>query len=125
MYLISWAGEATNSQNAFRDEPSNAGGYSFDAYHWHFFGSRAQVPSGYVGFATAYFARKILHDPNGPDDRAKARLLADTAGDWWITKDARWDHFKTNWPMGFSRSKYLTNYWQMTTAFYDASPPPK
>ncbi|MCO5106923.1 MAG: hypothetical protein M9907_07550 [Burkholderiaceae bacterium] len=145
MYHSSWAGEQTTSENAFRDESSNGGGksaryvnmnapssssYQFDEWHWHFFGPRATVPSGYVGFATAYFARKILHDPNGPDDRADARLLADTAGDWWITADAQWDNFKTNGPMGFNRFKYLTNDWQMvsfhslTEAQIRANPPP-
>jgi hypothetical protein len=145
MYHSSWAGEQTTSENAFRDESSNGGGrsaryvnmnapdsssYQFNEWHWHFFGPRATVPSGYVGFATAYFVRKILNDPNGPDDRVNARLLADTAGDWWITANAQWDNFKTNWPMGFNRFKYLTNDWQMisfhslTEAQLRANPPP-
>ena len=145
MYLSSWAGEAYSSENAFRLEPNNGGGrsaqyinrngpnppaYQFENYHWHFFGPRAQVPSGYIGFATCYFARKILHDPSGADDRASCRLLADTAGDWWITADAQWDNFKTNWPMGYNRFKYLTNDWQLisfhslTEAQIRANPPP-
>lgn len=145
MYQASWAGDAYTAENAFRDETGNGGGvsaryinmnapgtssYQFDQYLWHFYGSRASVPSGYVGFAIAYFARKILHDPSGPDDRANARLLADTAGDWWTTADARWDNFKTNGPMGYNRFKYLTNDWQMisfhtlTEAQIRANPPP-
>lgn len=145
MYHASWAGDAYTAENAFRDETGNGGGvsaryinmnapgtssYQFDQYLWHFYGSRASVPSGYVGLAIAYFARKILHDPSGPDDRANARLLADTAGDWWTTADARWDNFKTNGPMGYNRFKYLTNDWQMisfhtlTEAQITANPPP-
>ena len=145
MYHTSWKGEQTTSENAFRDESNNGGGKSaryinmnapsssslqFDEWHWHFFGPRATAPTGYVGFATAYFARKILHDPNGVDDRANARLLADTAGDWWITATAQWDNFKTSGPMGWNRFKYLNNNWQMisfhslTEAQIRANPPP-
>ncbi len=145
MYQASFRNDETRSGNNFRDESNNGGGKSaryinmnepnsalnqFDEFLWHFWAPRAQVPSGYVGFATAYFARKILHDPNGPDDRANARLLADAAGDWWITADARWDYFKTNAPMGFNRFKYLTNDWQiisfhsLTEAQIRANPPP-
>lgn len=145
MYHTSWKGEQTTSENAFRDESNNGGGKSaryinmnapsssslqFDEWHWHFFGPRATAPTGYVGFATAYFARKILHDPNGVDDRANARLLADTAGDWWITATAQWDNFKTSGPMGWNRFKYLNNDWQMisfhslTEAQIRANPPP-
>lgn len=145
MYHSSWKGEQYTSENDFRDESNNGGGksarfinmnapgsgkFQFDAWHWHFFGSRTDVPNGYVGFATAYFARKILHDPNGVDDRQNARLLADVAGDWWITPNAQWDNFKTNGPMGFSRFKYLSNDWQMisfhslTPEQIRANPPP-
>lgn len=146
MYHSSWAGEQTTSENAFRVEPdANGGGrsaqyinmdgpyasqYQFDEWHWHFYGSRAQVPAGYIGFATAYFARKILHNVNGADDRSNARLLADAGGDWWITATAQWDNFKTSWPMGHNRYKYLTNDWQLvsftsiTSANIRANPPP-
>lgn len=122
-----------------RDEASNGGGVSvryinygskYGEYVYHFYGSGAQVPSNYVGFATVYFARKILHDPKGPDDRASARLLADAAGDWWTGPGAQWDNFKTNAPMGYNRFKYLSNEWQLisfhslTEAQLRANPPP-
>jgi len=144
MYHSSWRDDQTSSQNAFRDEPNNGGGTSagyinlsadglnLDEFLWHFYGPRAQVPSDYIGFASAYFSRLILRDPSGPDDRAKAHLLADTAGDWWLSATASWDNFKTNGPMGYNRFKYLTNEWQLigfyskslTEAQIRANPPP-
>lgn len=136
MYLSSWQGETYTTNNAIRAESDGNGGgrscqyinmngpnppqYQFNEWHWHFFGSRANVPANYIGFATCFFARKILHDPGGPDDRANARLLADTAGDWWITPTAQWDNFTTNWPIGYNRFKYLTNDWQLIS-FYSKS----
>lgn len=137
-HLASWADDA-NIPGDIRDESSNGGGVSmryvnqgsvYGEYLYHFYGSPSEVPSDYVGFATAFFARKILHDPNGPDDRARARLLADGAGDWWTAPGAKWDYFKTNWPMGYNRFKYLTNEWQLisfhslTEAQIRANPPP-
>lgn len=146
MYLTSWAGEATSSENAFRDETGNGGGRSaryinmngpfppahqFDAYHWHFWSSRTDVPANIVGFCSAYFARKILDNPSGADDRANARLLAQCAGDWWRSSTALYAGYHVNnWETGFNRFKYLSNDWQLiahhslTSAQIRANPPP-
>lgn len=135
MYHSSWAGEQYTTQIDSRDESANGGGksvryinmdgptaglYQFDEWHWHFFGSRTNVPANYVGFATCYYARKVLHDAGGTDDRDDCRILADTAGDWWITPTAQWDNFTTNWPIGYNRFKYLSNDWQLI-GFYSTS----
>lgn len=136
-YHASWQGDVTKPADV-RSEAANGGGISvryinhgsYDEFLYHFYGSRTQVPVGYVGFASAYYARKILHDPAGVDDRAKARLMAQVAGDWWTTADARWDYFKTNGPMGYNRYKYLSNEWQLISfhslseAQIRANPPP-
>jgi len=137
-YHASWRGDVNIAADV-RDESSNGGGISarfvnygpvYGEFLYHFYSSPAQVPSNYVGFATAFFARKILHDPRGPDDRAQARLLVDGAGDWWVAPGVKWDNFKTNAPMGYNRFKYLSNEWQMssfhslTEAQIRANPPP-
>jgi hypothetical protein len=77
--------------------------------------------------------RKILDNPNGPDDRNNARILAGGAGDWY-RDTATLSSFKTQGVnvlyMGFSRMKYITNDWQLfgwtslTEAQLRANPPP-
>ena len=146
MYHSSWAGEEYTNENAFRLEPAYGGGrsaryinmngpnppaYQFDEWLWHFFGSRMTVPANYVGYVSAYFARKTLDNLSGVDDRASARLLADAAGDWWITADAQWaGNGVNNQPTGYNRFKYLSNDWQLVAhsplseAQLLANPPP-
>jgi len=127
MYQASWADDVKKPADV-RTEASNGGGISiryvnygaFDEYLYHFWGVRQQVPGDYVGFASIYFARKILHDPSSPDDRAKARLLAQAGGDWWTTLTATFDYFQSSKPMGGNRAKYLSNDWQMI-AFHSLS----
>lgn len=140
MYLSDWSETVLPTDS--RDESANGGGTSiryinygatYGEYLYHFYTSRATVPSNYVGVAACYYARKILHDTGGTDDRASARLLADTAGDWWTTATAAWDNFTTNAPLGYNRFKYLSNDWQliswysnntMSAAAIRANPPP-
>lgn len=137
-YHASWAGDVNvpgdqriESGGGFSMRYINYG--SYDEYLFHFYGAGGTVPNAYLGAATCFYARKILHDPGGVDDRAQARLLADVAGDWWIYQGASWDDFQTNWPMGYNRFKYLTNDWQLISWYSNntlseaqirANPPP-
>lgn len=124
-YHASWGGDQTTPAD-IRTE--SGGGSSmryinygtYDAFVYHFYTGGSTPPAQYVGVASCFLARKILHDPGGTDDRAQARLMADAAGDWWIYQGATWDNFQTNTPMGYNRFKYLTNDWQLIS-FYSKS----
>lgn len=140
-YRADW-GADVNLPGDIRNESNNGGGVSaryinytgtYNEFLYHFYGAGATPPNVYLGVATCYYARLILHDEGGTDDRANARLMADVAGDWWAYQGATWDNFTTNAPFGYNRFKYLTNDWQMI-GFYSvdtlseaairANPPP-
>ncbi len=141
MYHSDWS-DATLPPDVRTEPVDNGGGISirhinraeFAEYLYHFWASRPLVPASYLGVASCYFARKILHDPLGTDDRSSARLLADTAGDWWITQSAPPAGVGVNTSaMGYNRFKYLTNDWQLISWYSNntlsaaqirANPPP-
>lgn len=128
----------------WRDETSNGGGASvrdigrgdYESHVWHSFTSPKTLPT-FGGLASCFFARRILDNGAGTDDRASCRILGACAGDYYI--DAATSAGgpklvgKTLSPMGYSRLKYMTNDWQMF-AFYTthllseaqirANPPP-
>jgi hypothetical protein len=112
----------TNKPADVRNEPD--GGTSIrtgDGYNYHFWArERAEIdPSDIDGIVTTAQARLILHDPNGPDDRSKARYLLSMGADYWSSLSAGWDAFKTNGDAGIGRFKYVKQNWKsfnMTTA---------
>jgi len=124
-YHASWAGDQTMPAD-IRTESGGGSSMRYinygtlDEFVYHFYTGGSTPPAQYVGVASCFLARKILHDPGGTDDRAQARLMADAAGDWWIYQGATWDNFQTNTPMGYNRFKYLTNDWQLIS-FYSKS----
>ncbi len=142
MYPLHWAeGTERRGTDVWRNEARNGGGVSMrsigrEAYAkhlWHTWGAPHKIPDGAVGAVTVFFMRKILDDPSGPDDRARARLLAGGAGDWYrdtATLTAPKVQGKNVLYMGFSRLKYVTNDWQLfgwsslTEAQLRANPPP-
>lgn len=143
-YHAQWAGDINKPADT-RNEPANNGGgisiryinyadAGFGEFLYHFWGAGGTPPNSYLGVATCYYARKILHDPGGADDRAQARLMADVAGDWWIYPGALYNNPPNgNQAMGYNRFKYLTNDWQLISWYSNntlsaaqirANPPP-
>lgn len=129
---------------SWRDETSNGGGASvlnigrgdYESNLWHAFTSPHTLPP-FNGLASCFYARRILDNVGGTDDRASCRILGACAGDYY--KDAATSAGgpklvgQTVSPMGYSRFKYITDDWQMF-AFYSkrmlsesqirANPPP-
>lgn len=108
----------------WRDESANGGGVSmrglgregYEGYLWHTWGGPNLIPMNAVGAAVAFFARLTLDNPNGPDDREKAHILAAGAGDWYKDQAtiSGWKAQGVNvLYMGFSRFKYVTSEWQL------------
>jgi hypothetical protein len=125
----------------WRDESANGGGVSmrglgredFEGYLWHTWGGPHLIPANAVGAATAFFSRLILDNPNGPDDRDKAHILAAGAGDWYKDEAtiSGWKEQGVNVIyMGYGRLKYVTKEWQLfgwtslSEAQIRANPPP-
>ncbi len=142
LYPYDWSeGTETRGGDVWRREANNGGGVSMRAigreqyarHLWHTWAGAHRIPDGAVGAVTVFFMRKILDNPNGPDDRNSARILAGGAGDWY-RDTATLSSFKTQGVnvlyMGFSRMKYITNDWQLfgwtslTEAQLRANPPP-
>ena len=146
---ITWGNEAgALSNSTWRAETTeNGGGASikeigYGAYEnavWHAFTSpKTPLPATYLAIASCFYARLILDNPAGTDDRASAHVLAAGAGDYYESQAvadgmvAKTVGGNVN-PMGYSRFKYVTNDWQLF-AFYSirtlsetalrANPPP-
>jgi hypothetical protein len=104
------------------------GGYNF--HFWPVYGRATIDPNDIKGVFTTVRARLILNDPNGPDDRSKARYLLGMGADYWLNETAQWDNFKTNGDVGIGRHKFVKPYWQsfnMTSLSADElrrNPPP-
>lgn len=104
------------------------GGYNF---HFWATGGRSTIdPADVGGIFTTVEARLIVDDAKSPDDRAQARYLLNTGGDYWLDLTTGWDNFKTNGGIGTGRFKYVTTEWQsfnMTTLSAEQinqNPPP-
>lgn len=141
----SWGAEVGAKSNAtWRDETSNGGGASvrdigrgdYEDHTWHAFTSPKTLPA-HKGLASCFFARRILDNTDGEDDRSSCRILGACAGDYYIDAATSAGGQKvvgvTVRPMGYSRFKYMTNSWRMfgfyskgalTEAQIRANPPP-
>ena len=103
-----------------------------EGYNFHFFHeNRVPIdPADIAGVWTFCEGRLVLADPNGPDNRAAARLLMSVGGDYWESLEAAWDQWTTNGDVGIGRFKYLTPEWQafnmhtLTAAQLRDTPPP-
>lgn len=89
-------------------------------FAWHFF-SDARVPvdpANVAGVLTYFSARLVVDDPAQADDRATAKYLFASGGDWWRTLTAAHiaynkDPALTNTAeIGWSKLKRVTNDWQ-------------
>jgi len=144
MYPINWSELDILGNNTWRSESGNGGGASlkdvgkgaYEHYLWHAFTGTTPEPSAYLGYVCAYYARLILDDPEGVDDRATCRILAATGGDYY-RDEATLSGLKIPGvnvvDRGFSRFKYITNDWQLfamystnilSEATLRANPPP-
>jgi hypothetical protein len=102
-------------------------------YNFHFWPTDGRVnidPSDVGGVFITVEARLIVDDPAKPDDRARARYLLSVGADYWLSRSAKWDHFKTNDAVGLGRFKYLRVNWQafncatLTARELRRNPPP-
>lgn len=145
MYRANW--DDYHVAGDYRIEPAaNGGGASmgsigrgdFENFLWHGWTTGIKAyPSGVRGIASCCYARLILDDPNGPDDRDQANILLGVAGDYFenaeVGQTIPTKAGVTVEPMGYSRLKFVTNEWQlfsfyhnvlMTEAQIRANPPP-
>lgn len=105
------------------------GGYNF--HFWPQVGRAAIDPNDIKGVYTTLRARLILNNPNGPDDRARARYLLGMGADYWLNKTAQWQSNPwVNGDVAIGRHKYVTATWEsfnMTSLSPDElrrNPPP-
>lgn len=108
--------EDINKKADVRQEPE--GGISVTAgggYNFHFWPSGGRVtidPRDIGGVFVTVEARLIVGDSREPDDRQRARYLLSVGADYWLSRSAKWDHFKTNDAVGLGRFKYVRATWQ-------------
>lgn len=145
MYPTHWAeGTEKRGTDIHRLETSNGGGSSmrsigrenYEDHLWHAWASPNPIPANVVGVATGYFARLILDNPSGYDDRHLAHILSAGAGDWYKSEltakglDGQKIQGVNVIYMGWGRLKYVTKDWQLfswtdlSDAQIRANPPP-
>ncbi len=103
-------------------------------YNYHFWpqGDRAAIsPEDIAGLASAFQARLVVDDPDLPDDRDQARIVASCGGDYWRSLSARWrSDWSNNGDWAIGRFRFVTTQWQVFTATtltpdqIRANPPP-
>jgi hypothetical protein len=104
-----------------KNESGNGGGISVTAgngYNYHFWTDRATInnPSDIAGIYTRFQSRLVLNNPNGPDDRATSKYLANDGADYWRSTDSGWAaDWSNNGGVGGGRFKAVTNEWQNFT----------
>ena len=106
-----------------REEKS--GGLSISLRHgedtkhvFHFWGrNRGDIDPDDVAAAFASVeARLIVGDRTKPDDRHKAKYLVSAGMDYWKSRTAKWDHFKTNGDAFIGRKRLIGSDWTTLTA---------
>lgn len=141
MYPINWSNAGAVNNTTWRTESSGGssvrdiGRGAYENYTWHGWTTANLMPASYQGIASCCYARKVLDNPAGADDRDQAQLLIACAGDYYSELNPPdYDGMGTyTMAMGFGRLKYLTNNWQFV-GFYSkntlseaqirANPPP-
>jgi hypothetical protein len=85
-------------------------------YNYHFWPLKAQKvkidTTDIGGIFTTYQARLILDDPKGPDNIGKAKFMAQSGGDYYLSKPTGKGNPVDNDDVGMGRFKYLTPNWQ-------------
>lgn len=119
-----------------RDEPDGSQSVKLEEGHnFHFWpgptnGRVPLDPNDVAGVLTTVDARLVLDDPNGPDDRAEARLMMSVGADYWLDETVGWDQWTTNADIGIGRLRHVGPEWDafnMTTLSEEelrANPPP-
>jgi hypothetical protein len=104
-----------------------------EGHNFHFWPASGRVsidPDDIAGVLVTAQTRLVLNDPDGPDDRDRARYVMGVGADYWQSLTAQWDQWKTNGDVGIGRFRYVTPEWQtftMSSLSEDAlrqNPPP-
>ncbi len=138
MYREDFANDATNPNPADPIRVEASGGKSAKpggGYNFHFWPATpprvAMDPNDIAGVWTVFKVRLVKDNPNGVDDRSKARFIASAGADYWRSIDAQWkSDWSNNGDIGIGKFYFVTNDWQsinFTTLTLDAlrqNPPP-
>jgi hypothetical protein len=134
-YVEDFSGDQNIPPDA-RTEPDGSTAVKLtEGYNYHFWPA---WPSGRVtldgsdiaGLYVAFDARLVVDDPDGPDDRAVARILGGVGGDFWESLSAKWDNWTTNGDFVIGKMKYVEAVWKTFNAHtlkedqIRANPPP-
>ena len=86
---------------------------------FHFM-TRSRFPitsAGIQGVVVKFEARLVVDDPNRTDDRALAKLLALSGGDYWRSMSAQWNPSTySNDDFAIGRARLLSNEWTTITS---------
>jgi hypothetical protein len=90
--------------------PDNGGSFHF------YTANRIPIAFGAQEIVTRLEARLIVDDASKPDDRASAKLLVNSAGDFWRSATQSWNGSNSNVEFAIGRFKFATNDWQTFTS---------
>jgi hypothetical protein len=117
-YVEDFVGNA-QTPAPLRHEPDGSvsstlgGGWNF-----HLYSTRERTlidPNDIACVVSLYSARVIMDDPNGPDERSKARYLASAGADYWLDSRVGAETGVTNDDVGIGKARFLKPYYQTVT----------
>jgi hypothetical protein len=132
-YVEDFAGDVNKPPDVRQEPDSGMSVTAGGGYNYHFWptSGRASIdPADIGGIFTTVLARLVLNDSTKVDDRSTARYILSMGGDYWLSKTAAWDNFKTNGDIGIGRFKYVRSQWRafnmstLTAEELKRNPPP-
>jgi hypothetical protein len=132
-YREDFAGDANRPADVRYETDGTISAKAGGGFNFHFWStsSRARIDPGDVaGMFTTLQAQLILDNPQGPDDRARARYVLSMGGDYWLDENAQWDNWRTNGDIGIGKFKLVTTRWRafnmstLSPAQLQSNPPP-
>ena len=118
-YRLDFAGDESVPADTRKEEDGSVSIRMARGRNFHFWPLAGRVeldPDDTAAMASSFEARLVVDDPAKPADPDSARIIGSCGGDFWQTKDSRWDNWKTNGDWAIGRFKLITPDWRVFTA---------
>jgi hypothetical protein len=132
-YVEDFTGNASKPAPLRQERDGSTSATLGGGWNFHLYSMRARSiidPHDVAGVVCVYTARVVKDDPNGPDQRSRARYLASAGADYWLDAKVGATAGVTVDDVGIGKARWLTPQWKtitMSTIGYrklQQNPPP-